>query len=405
MNVCLISEEFPPQTLWGGIGTYTYNLAGGLAALGHRVHVISRTWEKEGVQEMDGVMVHRVAVPDPSWRWGTWYWNIRFPESRALWFWNLAVKRALDGILAHERIDVAEAPEFHAQALIGAMSRRNFPWVIKLHTPAYLCRHLNGTTPAAGATDRFLSEQAERTLACAANLITSPSRCLAEDVSRSWRLPAERVRVVPNPIDETVFRPTDEGTRRGEWVLFVGRLERRKGVEVLADAFAAARRDVPRARIRFVGNDHPSGPGGGSMKAHLIQRFSASGIPTDAFTFSGSLSRDLLPAVYRNAAVCVIPSLYENFPYTCLEAMASGCAVIASRTGGIPEIVSDGVDGLLVPPADPRALGQALTRVLGDEGLRHDLGRAARKTVCARFSRHAVSCRTADLYRRLAGRG
>src|SRR5207245_2588320 len=109
----------------------------------------------------------------------------------------------------------------------------------------------------------------------------------------------------------------------------------------------------PQARVRFVGQDHPSGPGGASMSDHLRRRLRDAGVPDAAVEFRGAVARTALPAVYRSAAVCVVPSLYENFPYTCLEAMASGCAVVASAAGGIPEIVTHEVDGLLVPPDRP----------------------------------------------------
>jgi glycosyltransferase involved in cell wall biosynthesis len=140
------------------------------------------------------------------------------------------------------------------------------------------------------------------------------------------------------------------------------------------------------------------------MRAHLEARLAAMGIPGDIVEFSGPKDREELPAVYRSAAVCIVPSLYENFPYTCLEAMSCSCAVVASRVGGIPEIVTDQVDGLLVKPNDPEALAGAIVRVLSDRAERHRLRREARRSVLRRFSCRAVCEQMAALYVHLSGR-
>jgi glycosyltransferase involved in cell wall biosynthesis len=94
-----------------------------------------------------------------------------------------------------------------------------------------------------------------------------------------------------------------------------------------------------------------------------------------------------------------VPSLYENFPYTCLEAMACGCAVIASAVGGIPEIITNEVDGVLVPPGSPEALAGAILRLLSDPMLRRRLGERARATISARFNREAICAQTVQAYR------
>src|SRR4029450_7410350 len=102
------------------------------------------------------------------------------------------------------------------------------------------------------------------------------------------------------------------------------------------------------------------------MTEHLQRKCRALAIPDDAVRFVGRVERATLPEVYRSAAICVIPSLYENLPYPCLEPLASGCAVLASEAGGIPEIVTTEVDGLLVPPGNASALAAALGRLFAD---------------------------------------
>jgi glycogen(starch) synthase len=404
LRVCLVSEEFPPETGWGGIGTYAYNLAHGLAALGHRVHVVARTWEKDHVEERDGFVLHRLCLPEPSWRKGTWWIHTHLAETREVLLWSGRVRRCVAAIARAEGLDIIESPEFRAQGLFASFAGRPAALVVKLHTPSYLCRQLDGAGAGSSRLDARASEHLELRLARRAALITSPSRRLADDVAAAWRLDPSAIVVVPNPIDVEPFMDTGEPGPEANTVLYVGRLERRKGVETLVRSLAVVNGLAPEAcRLKLVGQDHGSGPGGISMQAHLRQLMAQEGIPDASVEFVGPVARQDLPRIYRSAAICVVPSLYENFPYTALEAMAAGCAVVASDVGGIPEMITHGRDGLLVPPGSPEHLGRAIARLLLDPGTARDLGAAARTTVRTRFDRLAIARLTASVYRSVAG--
>src|SRR5207248_11476409 len=159
--------------------------------------------------------------------------------------------------------------EYHGQELGSSFRHHATPMVVRLHTPAFVCRQLNGLASGAGGYDTVLSEQAESWKARRATLLTSPSSALARKVARQWRLDGSAMRVIPNPVDEELFHAN--GSPRPPKVLFVGRLERRKGVQTLIEAWPAIHAAVPDARAMLVGADHASGPNGGSMKAHLQQ--------------------------------------------------------------------------------------------------------------------------------------
>lgn len=402
LRVCLVSEEFPPETGWGGIGTYAYNLAHGLAALGHRVHVVARTWEKDHVDERHGFVLHRLCLPEPSWRKGTWWIHTHLAETREVLLWSGRVRRRVAAIAEAEGLDVIESPEFRAQGLLASFGRPA-ALVVKLHTPSYLCRQLDGAGGGSSRLDAWASEHLERRLAHRAALVTSPSRRLANDVAAAWRLDPSAIVVVPNPVDIEPFMDGDGTSRDPHSVLYVGRLERRKGVETLVQALAVVNRLTPGAcRLRLVGRDHGSGPAGMSMQAHLRHLMAEERIPEASVEFAGAVARQDLPRIYRSAAICVVPSLYENFPYTALEAMAAGCAVVASDVGGIPEMITNERDGLLVPPDHPEHLGRAIARLLLDPDAARDLGAAARITVRTRFDRAAIARLTASVYRSVA---
>jgi glycosyltransferase involved in cell wall biosynthesis len=398
LNICLISEEYPPETAWGGIGTYTHSLVMGLAEQGHRIHVIARGWEQDAIQEVGNVCVYRLCIPEPSWRWGTANLSLKFYETRQILLWNLRVYGAVQQICAAERLDVIECPEYHSQGLGLAFQSRQTPMVVKLHTPAFLCRDMNG---GARGLDARISEYLEYCLARQANLITSPSRKLADDVSRRWRLDGSAIRVIPNPIDDELFCRRPEVTPEPGTLLYVGRLERRKGVLTLAQALPLVLATHPKARLRLVGKDHRSGPSGSWMSDYLRRCLHENGVPEQAVEFTGVIDRASLPVAYSRAAVCVVPSLYENLPYTCLESMACGCAVVASAVGGIPEIITNGVDGVLIPPESPEALATAIVSLLSNPELRRRLGERARTTVRRRFNRQAICEQTVDAYRSL----
>ena len=118
--------------------------------------------------------------------------------------------------------------------------------------------------------------------------------------------------------------------------------------------------------------------------------------------FAGALSREKIAEHYRHAAVLCLPSIYEGFPVTILEAMAAGLPVVATRVGGTPELVHDGC-GILVPPRDPVALANALSHLARHRTLGHDLGRAGRERVETYFTLDRMIATYRDLYHELAG--
>ncbi len=163
-----------------------------------------------------------------------------------------------------------------------------------------------------------------------------------------------RAHLVPPGVDTDLFTPAGERPSEPR-ILYVGRVERTsrwKGLHVLVDALARLRDRVPGVRLEIVGD--------GDDVPHLQDRAAALGVD-GLIDWTGQVSHADLPQHYQRAAVTVLPSLTEaeSFGMTLVEAMASGCPVVGSDVGGIPFVVRDGVDGLLVPPGDPVALAHA----------------------------------------------
>lgn len=213
--------------------------------------------------------------------------------------------------------------------------------------------------------------------------------------------PADRVVVVPNGRDLSVYRPADgrEAVRRAlgldparPLVGVVGRLETQKGHRYLLDAWPEVLRDVPAARLLVVGD--------GSLRADLEARALAPDLK-DSVIFTGF--RPDIPRVLGALDLLVLPSLYEGMPLTAIEASAMALPVVATSVDGTPEVVQDGETGRLVPPADPPALAQAVRALLVDPGRARAMGRAGRAHVLARFDLDAQVEATARVYRGVAG--
>jgi glycosyltransferase involved in cell wall biosynthesis len=373
LHICFISQEYPPETGWGGIGAYTYEMAYGLARAGQRVTVIARADGPETVQRCDGVEVHRVRH-GPDWgRWkGLWRLNRVWPG----FAW--AAARRLRHVQAENRVDVVEAAECRADGLFVSLLPGMPRLIVRLHTAWIFVDRMNCVVP-----DRkkcFIYHQE----ACAlrrANLITAPSRAIVR-LTNTW-VPLPRrvgVPVVPNPVNTATFAPA-RAADSGE-ILVVGRLEVNKGVLVLEEAIPQVLRRSKRASFRLVGSDGTDAAGR-SWRKRILDGLSSS--ERNRVRFECTTREELIDR-YRRAEVCVLPSLWENFPYALLEALSCGVAVVGTRTGGIPELIEDGVTGLIVPPADAPALGDSICTLLDDAGLRRRLGAAARQRVEERFS-------------------
>ncbi len=190
-----------------------------------------------------------------------------------------------------------------------------------------------------------------------------------------------RAQLVPPGVDCERFVPPIDGVQRARRVLYVGRVERTsrwKGLHVLVDALPCLRKLVPGVRLEVVGagDDVPL------LQARAAQRGVA-----ESIDWVGQVDHRDLPRRYQRAGVTVLPSLTEaeSFGMTLVEAMASGCPVVGSDVGGIPYVVRDGVDGLLVPPGDSRALSDGLAAVLSDPARASALGAAGREAALTRW--------------------
>jgi len=220
--------------------------------------------------------------------------------------------------------------------------------------------------------------------------VITVSKISANDTMRVFKLPQEKVRVVPNGIDTNVFRNSNHVPKEPNSVVMVGNTEdRKKGVIFLLKALQLLKDDVD-VRLSIVDRrgDHTK------YAPRLVEEHGLG----DRVTFTGRLSVDELVKRYSISEVAVTASVYEGFGLPCAEAMSCGTPVIATKAGALPEIVGDDGAGILVPPEDPPALAVALKRLLADQPLRKNMGIAARKRIEESFSWEVAARKTLEVY-------
>jgi glycogen(starch) synthase len=252
---------------------------------------------------------------------------------------------------------------------VGAAAARlhRLPLVLTVHTSL---RHTLAVSDLRSAVLKTLGGPIERwgERSAEAVVVITPRLCrllLSDGVDE------DRVHVIPPGVNPSLFDGPFEDPFAGVGrprVLFVGRLAPQKGVRNLVAA--AGLLEDPSAQVLLVG-DGPERPA-------LEREAQRTGVG-DRLHFLGFVAHDRLPAVLAHADLLVLPSLYEELGTVLLEAMQAGLPIVASKTGGIPDVIEDGVNGLLVPPGEPELLARAIDRLLADRGLAYRLSEGARE--------------------------
>ncbi len=393
MKIGFVSKEFPPffgvgVGGGGGVSTYVYQVSRAMGAAGHEVHIFTtRTGPLDESPDPPGVRVHRLPYrfPDPGTTGlvGDWaaagecYQTARLFAEELLTFTGL-----------HD-LDVVEFPENGAPAWLLLLDRRwRTPSVVNCHTPYWIAREYAERPSQHGEILEVLQLEL-------ADAVVSPSAALAR------RIEAEVARPEPLEILRHPFQIEDLQSAQtppaGKTMLFVGRLELRKGVIDLIDAAALVLAQDPVAELVLVAADTDGAPRGGSMRRYLEDRLPKRLRPR--VTFAGHVPTERLAEYYRRAAFCVFPSLFDNFPNVCLEAMAAGRASIVGDDSGMVEII--GETGLAVPPRSPEKLAAAMRELLGDPTRTAHLGRAAYQRVRTHFAAEKIAAERGAFYERL----
>jgi glycosyltransferase involved in cell wall biosynthesis len=390
----MLSWEFPPRIV-GGLARHVNELARALAAAGHQVDVLTAHHPGappcERIDMGPGQVRVMRAGPSPinPLDFVTDIHQLNFALLERL----LAEGGAdYDLLHAHDWL-VA----FAARTLRQGWSR---PLVATIHaTEAGRNQGIaNALQGYIHSVEWLLSYDAWRVICC--------SRAMADEVIGGLRTPADKVRVVPNGVDPERLRCTDSAAElaafRDRWaapgeriVLFVGRLVREKGVEVLIDAMPEVLSHHPEAKFVVAGR---------GWHGHLRERAQGKGLG-HKIVFSGFLPEPDLPRLYAVAEVAAFPSLYEPFGIVALEAMAAGVPVVTSDVGGFREVVRHEATGVHTWANNPHSLAWGIKRILSDPELAARLRRAGRREVQERFAWDSIAKQTLAVYEEVLAGG
>jgi glycosyltransferase involved in cell wall biosynthesis len=210
------------------------------------------------------------------------------------------------------------------------------------------------------------------------------------DIKSIFKVPESKLRLIYVGVDVDIFRNDDSLSKQPNSLIMVGNTEdRKKGVLYLLQAVRLLKEDIP---IKLTIVDAPDPDEG--FAPSLVREYGLE----DIVTFTGRLTTPELVRHYCQAEIGVTASTVEGFGLPAAEAMACSTPVVATTAGALPEVVQDGVTGILVPPANPQALAGAIKLLLGDEALRRKMGEEGRKRVEHHFSWRETAVRTLEVY-------
>jgi glycosyltransferase involved in cell wall biosynthesis len=378
LRIALCTDYFYPRI--GGVSSHVAGLASELERRHHEVVILTKCAKSDARYPLAGKVSYlKPSIPIPV---------ILVPPKVA------DIREALE----RGKFDIVHAHHaFTPTSLlsVSAAKKIGMPAVLTNHTIFLASSHERLWVPTSYVLYPY------RKYINNANLITAVSRTAADFIGHFTA--RGRVVVVPNGIDPDRFglcpksRPANEPIHEvcGEpIILYVGRLVYRKGIHVLVKAMPHILRELPDAQLLIAGE--------GIMESYLKLLIKNLDLE-DHVKLLGFIPNEKLPDLYGLSQVFVLPSLYcESFGITLLEAMASRRPIVASNVGGVPEVIEDGVTGLLFRRGDERGLADGVLRILNDRGLAMSLVRKARRSVEDNFSWFVVADKMESLYEELS---
>lgn len=384
MRVLFLAHAYPRYAA-DPVGSFVGNLA--VALRGRGVDVTVSAPSAPGLaafEELGGIPVHRFRYAPARYETlaytGTMGAQVRGTVigKAAMLGYLLAAHRAARSLARRQRFDLVHAHWWFPGGLVASALARSvgLPYVTTLHGSDL---RLATTVPFGR---RLFGHVAAR-----AGAVTAVSSWLARGAESI--APGCAVAVAPMPVLTDLFH--SGGTREPDLLLFVGKLTEQKGLARLLRAMTHMSRP---ARLAVVG--------AGRVDDAAIRALARELALEDRIEWLPLLTQAELAAQYRRAAIHVVPALDEGLGLTAVESLLSETPVVGFRSGGLPDIVPDGVGGRLVDPGDERALAAALDAVLADADARRAMGAAGRRHAEERFGSAAASERYATLYRQVA---
>jgi glycogen synthase len=395
LRICFLSQEYPPARC-GGIGNWTHELAVALAAAGHEITVVTKGADHPTVDYENGVWVHRV-VP----HWQPQRAEPRLPDlPQVIKDYAYTAYDEVMRIHVRRGLDVVSSPIWDLEGA-ACIADGSIPTVLSLHSTFQLVlpskqEWLNNPEYKAAHVDKIIAGEAWALQK--AHRILANSSAIVRDIEQAYglQIPRSRYRVVPHGIQRVAGEPAP-ARHEGVHLLFVGRFELRKGVDLLLGVLPQLLQRHPELEATLAGDNAIAYDGKESLKDRFLAKHA--GAPwLSRVRFPGVVSEAELHALYAGCDIFAGPSRYESFGLVFLEAMRYGKTCVGARVGGIQEVIDDGDTGLLFEAGNAADLAGKLAQLLQSPAARERLGLQALRAFEQRFSTEIMASRVAETY-------
>ncbi len=359
MKICMIlSTPFPPKE---GIGYYTYNLSRKLIENGHQVIVLTRgPWKKTQRDIFDQIEVIKVPfIPI-------------YPIY--LHLHKIFIQKIFKSL--ESELDIV-----HIHSPLPPPIKTANPVILTIHTPMLSDNNYIKIKSAYSLltkiSARFISFPLELKHIKSSKIITTVSESVAQEL-KEYGLNSDEIYILSNGVDEKIFYPNKREFKNNKInILYAGRIDREKGVFDLIECAKSICNQ--RSDVSFIIAGYGRDINKMKQKIKKIRL-------EEKFKFLGQIKKNQMIKLYQNSSLFILPSYHEGLPTVLLEAMSCGLPIIATDVRGNRELISDGENGLLIPPNDPKKMAETIINLLEDEKLIERLGKNARKTIIENYT-------------------
>ncbi|QAT41124.1 glycosyltransferase family 4 protein [Clostridium sp. JN-9] len=381
MKILMLSWEYPPKTV-GGLSTHVYNLCQSLKDEGNEVHVVTCEEENAVLEQVDkGVFVHRV-IP---YKLDT--------EDFTKWVMHLnfaIIEEASKLINTYGGFDL-----IHAHDWLTTYSAKCLKWIYKIPMVSTIHATEYGRNGGIRTELQKYISSAEWMLANESWKIVTCSSFMKKQVCELFSVQEDKVWIIPNGVNAVNIEEDLSEFRKKyaldneKIVLFIGRHVFEKGIQILIDTVPGILKSYPNAKFVIAGK--------GPMTEELEDRVCKMGLK-EKVLFSGYMNDEERDKLYKVSNAAVFPSLYEPFGIVALEAMAAGCPVVVSNTGGLSEIVQHKLNGLKVTPGSCDNLRDSILEILSNDKLAEQFKENGLNSVKEKYEWHKVAELTMEMY-------
>jgi glycosyltransferase involved in cell wall biosynthesis len=392
MKIALFAPSWPPGDVANGIVTYAAQMVPALRELGHEVFVVTPNKTDNDSHTVDLQSFSRsMSIRDRI--------TSRIDPDAQIWRGTTAaIESAIIHLIRAHNLEVFETEESFGWSL--AISRlRLLPVVVRLHGPWFLNGKFDSQQPANLSSRR--REIWEGQGIGNAQFVTSPSTQVLAAVKSRYKFSLPNSCVIPNPLDASIREKTWD--RQGcdvNNLLFVGRFDSRKGGDLILRVFGRLASSYPELKLTFVGPD--AGIRGPDNKLRSFSDFISGMLPETCrqrVEFRGQMTHSELMSLRLKCFATIVASQYEIMPYAVLEAMSLGCPIVATAVGGIPEMIRDQRNGLLVPSQEVGKMTAACDTLLRSSSFAASLGHQAWEDCRDLYGSRNIAEQTVEVYR------